>query len=260
MTKYINDVGLPLVQVLMETNEFDTVLAAYTYGNDLISMNRAGENSYYHYDGLGSTRQLTDDTQAVVAEYTYDAFGNVIASTGATENTYGFTGEQFNSSSGLIYLRNRYYNPSIGRFISRDPLGTWVPMNNLYSYCHNNPINYTDPTGLLGTPGWASAVGNCIQAIVNAYNASTTGGGPQDHCTQSCNLAKNCGNSIAYILGLLHEAADYWWYQIFGGGMTEEYSEDIISDFMSNAEGMGYANDSRGCACACGGECEPCPQ
>jgi hypothetical protein len=54
----------------------------------------AGVNSYYHYDGLGSTRKMTDSSQAVVASYTYDSFGNLIASSGSITNPYGFTGEQ----------------------------------------------------------------------------------------------------------------------------------------------------------------------
>ncbi len=57
-------------------------------------MNRADANSYYHYDGLGSTRQLTDSTGSVTVSYTYDSFGSLIASTGTSANAYGFTGEQ----------------------------------------------------------------------------------------------------------------------------------------------------------------------
>ena len=77
-------VALPLVQVLMETDNTGTVQAVYTYGNDLIAMNRADANSYYHYDGLGSTRQLTGDSGTVVALYTYDGFGNLIVSIGSS--------------------------------------------------------------------------------------------------------------------------------------------------------------------------------
>ena len=64
----------------METTDTNTVQATYTYGNGLISVNREGANSYYHYDGLGSTRQLTDSSGDVTVSYTYDAFGNLIAS------------------------------------------------------------------------------------------------------------------------------------------------------------------------------------
>ena len=151
-TKYINDVASPLVQVLMETNESDTVLATYTYGNDLISMNRAGVNSYYHYDGLGTVRQMTDDTETIVASYTYDSFGNLIASSGATTNAYGFTGEQqFEEVDNLVFLRARYYDASIGRFISRDPIHYWGGIN-LYGYVKNNPVNYIDPLGTMVLP------------------------------------------------------------------------------------------------------------
>ena len=124
-TKYINDVALPLVQVLMETTDEDTVLATYTYGNDLISSTKYDilNTIYYHYDGLGSVRQLTDDNETVTASYTYDAFGNVIVSTGTTDNTYGFTGEQqFDEADGHVFLRARYYDSRVGRFISRDPI------------------------------------------------------------------------------------------------------------------------------------------
>ena len=133
-----------------ETTDEDTVLATYTYGNDLISSTKydVPNTIYYNYDGLGSVRQLTDDTETVVAEYTYDAFGNLIASTGTADNTYGFTGEQqFNEADNLVFLRARYYDSRIGRFISRDPIGTKGGIN-LYGYVGNNSTNYIDPKGL----------------------------------------------------------------------------------------------------------------
>jgi len=138
-------VAFSLVQVLMETDNSGVVQAIYNYGNDLISMNRASVNSYYYYDGLGSVKQLTDTSETVIASYTYDGYGNLIASTGSSNNAYGFTGEQqFGEADGLVFLRARYYIPRIGRFMSRDPLGYESGLN-LYSYCNNNPINISDP-------------------------------------------------------------------------------------------------------------------
>ena len=200
-TKYINDIAAPLVQVLMETTDEDTVIASYTYGNDLISSTKYDvlNTIYYNYDGLGSVRQLTDDTEAIVALYTYDAFGNLIASSGTSENTYGFTGEQqFKEADGLVYLRARYYDARVGRFISRDPIleprgvgnnFVWLlpyltsqPQSlQAYEYCGNNPVNRIDPTGKISVPPDALACLLCMAAVeIGCYWGCV--GYPGDFC------------------------------------------------------------------------------
>jgi len=112
---------------------------------------------------------LTDSAGNVTVSYTYDSFGNLIASTGTSDNTYGFTGQQqFGEADSLVFLRARYYDPRIGRFVSRDPLlsmdyyavkgwglpklSEWSKLIkprwlNAYVYCLNNPVNLVDPTG-----------------------------------------------------------------------------------------------------------------
>jgi RHS repeat-associated protein len=95
-------------------------------------------------NGLGSTMALTDADGDVVNTYDYDVFGGIRDSSGAQPNEFRFTGEQWDDATSLQYLRARYYDPSVGRFLSEDPLSA----GNLYAYVANNPLVYVDPLGL----------------------------------------------------------------------------------------------------------------
>lgn len=148
-TTYLQDLfaGLPIV--LRETTSGMTT--DYIYGTDLIaSIDNSGISAFFHADGLGSTRLLTDGSGVVADRYSYDAFGSVRDHSGSSGNTFTFTGEQVDSEAGLVYLRARYYDPETGRFISKDvwrgsPL---LPQTiNRYVYVVNNPVTETDPTG-----------------------------------------------------------------------------------------------------------------
>src|ERR1035437_1520267 len=101
------------------------VTRQYTYGLQRISENQIINNtwtpSFYGYDGMGSVRQLTSLAGGVTDTYNYDAFGNLLNSTGTTPNNYLYRGDQLDKDLGLYYLRARYYNPQTGRFLSRDP-------------------------------------------------------------------------------------------------------------------------------------------
>lgn len=101
---------------------------------------------YYHADGLGSIVAITDGAGRVVQRYEYDSFGMVSAET-EFENSYTYTGREWDKETGLYYYRARYYDPMEGRFISKDPIG-FLGGINLYTYVQNNSINWTDPTGL----------------------------------------------------------------------------------------------------------------
>jgi len=100
---------------------------------------------YYHQDGIGSVVATSDQAGNIVAAQVFDAWGNRVQSSG-TIQTYGYTGRE-PDQTGLIYYRARYYDPALGRFISRDPAGMPDGVNR-YAYVNNNPINLTDPTGL----------------------------------------------------------------------------------------------------------------
>src|SRR5438094_3690790 len=154
-TKYLVDTLNPthLPQVLDETVN-GSLTRTYAYGLQRINENQLISGtwtpSFYSYDGHGEVRLLTSTAEAVTDVYQYDAFGNQIATTGTTPNNFLYSGEQFDSSVGLLYLRARYYRLPTGRFLTMDPYqGTIRNPATLhkYAYTANNPVNFVDPTG-----------------------------------------------------------------------------------------------------------------
>jgi RHS repeat-associated protein len=121
--------------------------------NELLTRTDASGTSSYLPDGLCSTLALIDSAGVLQTQYTYDPFGNTTASGAATTNKNAYTSRE-DDGTGLYYLRNRYYSPGLQRFISEDPIEFAGGDANLYSYVLNNPLLYTDPSGLNGgTPG-----------------------------------------------------------------------------------------------------------
>ena len=152
-TRYLNDIIGGLTQVLAELDADGNEKCWYTIGAELISQERGGTVSYYLTDGHGSVRQLTDSTGAVTDTYTYDAWGNLIASSGTTENSYLYCGEQLDSVTGLYYLRARYMDPSTGTFTSMDTYqgSLFDPVSlHKYLYANANPVMNVDPSGHMG--------------------------------------------------------------------------------------------------------------
>jgi RHS repeat-associated protein len=110
-------------------------------------------------DALGTIRLITDGAGNVVGTGSYSPWGTP-ESDSVTLNGFGFTGEQLDPETGFVYLRNRYYDPSTGRFLTPDPLGSLGSGINLYAYVGNNPIIGTDPSGYCFDPD-AGGTGFC---------------------------------------------------------------------------------------------------
>ncbi|MFN8521629.1 MAG: RHS repeat-associated core domain-containing protein [Chloroflexota bacterium] len=149
VTNYLYDVhrGLP---VLLEDGT-----RRYVWGQGLAyAVSGSGatlEVDVYHPDGLGSVRAQTDSSGAIVQTYQTDEFGNPTLSDGTRSQPFGFTGEQRDSATGLIYLRARMYDPMVGRFVQRDPVRGYRsnPLTlNRFAYVLNNPCSRSDPSGL----------------------------------------------------------------------------------------------------------------
>jgi len=180
---------------------------SYIYDGSLLSqMTVAGHTLSFSYDANGTPLTVTFDgttyyyvtnlqgdvttilTQArnPVANYTYDAWGNIVAISGSLATTLGrynpllYRGYVYDSETQLYYLQSRYYNPEIGRFLNADGLvstGQGMLGNNMFAYCGNNPANRIDYTGQLWAEIWegitevAKEVGKALGGAAPVYAA-----------------------------------------------------------------------------------------
>jgi RHS repeat-associated protein len=151
---YICDGTDPASAVLADTN------ATYTPG---LSERRSGTSKFLHSDALGTTRGITNSSQTATDGLLFDAFGMSVSRTGTTPTPFGFVGSaqyETDTDSGLMLLGHRYYDSSIGRFITQDPARSG---NNWFAYCSNNPSGCIDPSGLVTIGGfeftWATISG-----------------------------------------------------------------------------------------------------
>lgn len=141
--RYVSDVnrGLPLT--------IDDGTRKYVYGLGLAYAASGSSLDVYHTDRLGSTRAITAAGGTVTAAYRSDEYGIAAAAYGSSAQPFGFTGEP-RDATGLSYLRARYYDPSLGRFTSRD---SWAGLTvqpaslNRFAYANNNPSTLVDPSG-----------------------------------------------------------------------------------------------------------------
>jgi RHS repeat-associated protein len=175
--------------------------ARYAYGptiDEPLILERDGQSYYYLTDGLGSVVKLVDSAGNVVNSYTYDSFGNIVNKTEGIPNPYTYTAREYDAESGIYFYRTRYYDPQAGRFITEDPShypqckNTNIPYLlphllktplelNPFLYVGNNPINFTDPLGLL-----SKCKGDCFYDLFRATHITAVFGFA---CTVGCAYA-----------------------------------------------------------------------
>jgi len=145
-TFYIYD---PWGNLLAEADS-NGITRKYIYGKGLLAMATSSDMYCYHFDATGNTIALTDMAQTVVNSYVYEPFGQVLAQQETVAQPFKFVGRfgVMAEQNGLYYMRARYYDPNVGRFISEDPLGFGGGDVNLLAYVRNNPVNAIDPLGL----------------------------------------------------------------------------------------------------------------
>ena len=162
--------------LIEETNATGAVVARYSQGLNIdepLAILRSSATSYYQADGLGSVTSLSNAAGAVAQNYTYDSFGNTIATTGSLVNSFRYTGREWDTETSLYYYRARYYDPVSGRFLSEDPVRFAGEDANFYRSVWNAPLSFPDPRGLDGTTG---VVEPPVVAVVEAAAAGAAAG------------------------------------------------------------------------------------
>ena len=158
-TRYLTANIFGFSHVLMELDTAMNIKSTYMYAGHLplkeepVAADRNQDLYLLHSGVVGSITHALDGAGNIKHEYSYDAFGNRsnVSATGSSHQHYGYTGEEYDEETGLLYLRARYYDPMLGRFISADPY--WGRLEepvtqNRFIYVHNNPLSLADPSGL----------------------------------------------------------------------------------------------------------------
>jgi len=145
---YVHDITAGIPAVINEIGPSTSVFYIREPDGSLIARLDLGILSYYHFDALGSTRLITDDSGEATDYYSYDAWGNVSHDTGSLSQPYQYVGQlgyythYQDVNLPLLQLGVRFYDPGLGRFGQRDPLPQY--RRNTYGYGHDNPLSLRD--------------------------------------------------------------------------------------------------------------------
>ncbi|WP_276570661.1 polymorphic toxin-type HINT domain-containing protein, partial [Paenibacillus alvei] len=155
---YYDDRAKIVAEGKVEGNGSITITASYVHDSNgkLLARQVPGQGmQYYVSNGHGDIIEIRDTQGNVLNRYTYDIWGNPLVQEEQVPNIFRYSGEYWDATTNLQYLRARWYDPSLGRFINEDTyegeLRTPLTLN-LYTYVYNNPLAYIDPSGHIGIP------------------------------------------------------------------------------------------------------------
>ncbi len=185
-------------QVLEETDTSGNMERDYIFfaGRRIAWRDSSGNVYYYFADALSSTRAVTDATGNTCFEADYYPYGQENDYNSSCSPTYKFAGYEFDSETGNYYAYARYYDPSIGRFLSADPLAGDVlnPQSlNRYSYVVNNPETFVDPLGMS-----CSMVGGVVVCETDMFEGGGTGGAGDGTGAAGGAISDGTGGGVRY--------------------------------------------------------------
>lgn len=220
IAKKVNDVTTEkylwqdLTRLLAIFDGSDNLIMRFEYadGRMPVAMTKDGSIYYLTYDQAGSLKIVADTAANVLKRINYDSFGNIIQDTNPLfEIPFGFAGGLHDRDTGLVRFGYRDYNPDTARWTAKDPIGFAGGDIDLYGYCLNDPVNWSDPWGLWGVKIGGSLVGADFSATI--YNSN-----------------KGWFPSTTTDLGVSTTA--------FGGGIQFTFDDDPCESYSSHGEDM----------------------
>ncbi len=142
--------GEQLYAVLDGNNQLiERYVSLDTQDSPFARINADGSGDFLLTDRLGSVRAIVNTQGVVLDQISYDAWGNINHQTNPSNgDAIGYAGYWYDTAVGLYQVWHRWYNPTIGRWLSKDPMSFAAGQANLYQYVGNDPTNGLDPTGL----------------------------------------------------------------------------------------------------------------
>ena len=208
----------------------------YDGSGQLMAIRYKGADYYYVRNGLMTITGLVDANGASVVNYFYDSWGNMLNITGSMaaslgkDNPYRFKGYYYDEETGMYYLKSRYYQPEICRFISADNedvlIDTHVDLanKNLYLYCDNNPILKADEEGQIADWLVSAALGAAVNVAASFIIAQAMG---QDFGVKDVAVAAMTGALGGFFGGMSGIVKGY------GGILLKKYGSAIANGIFT---------------------------
>lgn len=236
-------------KIILETDGSNAKIAQNIYGTNLISRNVGNSSLYYLYNGHGDVTSLKTTDGITAVQYYYDAFGTITEETAAVNNPFRYAGYEYDDETELYYLKSRFYNSMTARFMQEDTYRgkTNDPLSlNLYTYCHNNPVIYDDPSG----HGLLTTIAIVVGAIVgsakkNHKNSSSSSGSSGNTGTSQTSTTSGDTSSSSNSNGIVVNHSDSYNSLVHFTNVIQSFLPNSVKPTNEvSADSIIYPNDT----------------